>query len=43
MKYLLDTNVCIGLLKGKSVVLKTKIEKIPADAILIPAIVRKVM
>ena len=40
MKYILDTNVCIGLLKGKSSFLRTKIENISTDQIVIPAIVR---
>jgi len=40
MKYILDTNVCIGLLKGKSSFLRTKIENILTDHIIIPAIVR---
>jgi tRNA(fMet)-specific endonuclease VapC len=40
MKYILDTNVCIGLLKGKSSFLRTKIENISTDHIIIPAIVR---
>ena len=40
MKYLLDTNVCIHILKGISENIKIKIKNIPNDQIVIPSIVR---
>ena len=40
MKYLLDTNVCIQILKGVSLNIKFKIKNIPNDQIVIPSIVR---
>ncbi len=40
MKYILDTNACIRLLKGDSAPMLKKIEYIPTDDIIIPAIVR---
>jgi len=40
LKYLLDTNVCIQILKGVSLNIKFKIKNIPNDQIVIPSIVR---
>jgi tRNA(fMet)-specific endonuclease VapC len=40
MKYILDTNVCIRLLKGASPFLRKKIENISTENISIPSIVR---
>jgi len=40
LKYLLDTNVCIQILKGISLNVKFKIKDIPNDQIVIPSIVR---
>lgn len=40
MKYLFDTNVCIQILKGKSLNLKEKLQTIPNEQIVIPSIVR---
>ena len=40
MKYLLDTNVCIQILKGKSTSIKSRIASISNDRIVIPSIVR---
>ncbi|MBN1413015.1 MAG: PIN domain-containing protein [Spirochaetales bacterium] len=40
MKYLLDTNACIGILKGKSSILRKRIENIKNADICIPSIVR---
>jgi len=40
MKYLFDTNVCIYILKGKSLTLKEKLQSIPNEQIVIPSIVR---
>ena len=40
MKYILDTNVCIKLLKGNSHSLLQKIENISSFDVIIPAIVR---
>lgn len=40
MKYLLDTNVCIQILKGTSDSIKSKIASIPTEEIIIPSVVR---
>ena len=40
MKYLLDTNVCIQILKGTSDRIKSKIATIPNEKINIPSVVR---
>jgi len=40
MKYLLDTNVCIRLLKGASASILRRIEHISSDDVIIPSIVR---
>lgn len=40
MKYIFDTNVCIQILKGKSEILKNRIENISTSDIIIPSIVR---
>ena len=40
MKYLLDTNVCINILKGKSEKIKKKISTLSNGNIVIPSIVR---
>ena len=40
MKYLLDTNVCIQILKGDSDRIKSKIATIPNEKISIPSVVR---
>jgi predicted nucleic acid-binding protein len=40
MKFVLDTNACIRLLKGSSVSMLKKIEHISTNDIVIPAIVR---
>jgi tRNA(fMet)-specific endonuclease VapC len=40
MKYLLDTNVCINILKGKSENVKNKISVLSNENIVIPSIVR---
>ena len=40
MTYLLDTNVCIALLKGRSEFLKSKVEAASSQEVFIPSIVR---
>ncbi len=40
MKYLLDTNACIALLKGSSETLQQKVETVRNDEVVIPSIVR---
>lgn len=40
MKYMLDTNICIRLLKGDSPLLLKRIGNIPSGNIIIPSIVR---
>jgi len=40
MRYLFDTNVCIQILKGKSLKIKDKLQNIQNDDIVIPSIVR---
>ena len=40
MKYLLDTNVCIHLLRGSSIILREKILKVDDEDICFPSIVR---
>jgi tRNA(fMet)-specific endonuclease VapC len=40
VKYIFDTNVCIQILKGKSEILKNRIENISTSDIIIPSIVR---
>ena len=40
MKYLIDTNVCIHLLRGSSTILREKILEIDDEDICIPSIVR---
>lgn len=40
MKYLLDTNVCIRLLKGSSSSISNRIKSIDNDQIIVPSIVR---
>lgn len=40
MKYLLDTNACIRLLKGASPQMKERIAAVPGEDVCVPAIVR---
>lgn len=40
MKYLLDTNVCIALLRGKTAALKERVSSIQADEAVVPSVVR---
>ncbi len=40
MKYVLDTNACIRILKGDAPSMLRKIDRISSDDVIIPAIVR---
>lgn len=40
MKYLLNTNACIGLLKGSSVTLQDKVETVRNDEVVVPSVIR---